>query len=334
MSPSPNSVLKHPLDFGKNPNFKGKLSWQNLNHRFLEILKQLRVVDKKTVIAVSGGLDSVVLTDLFAEVLGKKSSQYLALAYVHHGGASEYRSRAQVFCKNLAAKHKVPFYVLGPSQSDLNSENEMRIFRYRELLKLKQKLSFDFVATAHHQNDLLETRLLQLIRGTGQKGLNSLKALNGWKLRPLLGFSKQTLIDYASEQKLDWLEDPSNNNNRFLRNWIRNSWLPSLQNLRPGSIESLARSLEILSTAQNESLGQISPMNVQNYLMLTEPEQRTALSQMIFNAGYKNFSLGLIKEIQKRLDNPKKQHSFQLGPLNWSVNAGLILVFFNPKHNT
>jgi tRNA(Ile)-lysidine synthetase-like protein len=311
-----------------------KSTWVNLNHRFSQQLRHLNVLDKKIIIAVSGGVDSVVLVDLFFKAIARTQRQNLVVAYVHHGGDIEYRNQAQSFCKELAKSYNLQFYALGPSEQSLIAENQLRIFRYQELLKLKERLKFDFVSTAHHQDDLLETRLIQLIRGSGLKGLRSLKPINDWKLRPALEFSKKSLLSYAKKCELKWMQDPSNQQNHFLRNWIRNFWLPQLQMVRPGSTESLARSLELICQSSEQDFSQISPMTVQNYWLLSDSQQKTVLGQMIFNAGYKNFSLGQVKEIQKRLDNPKKLHNFVLGPMIWSINAGLILVQIDPKHRT
>jgi tRNA(Ile)-lysidine synthase len=309
-----------------------KAKWSALNHCFFKTVKRFK--HEPILVAVSGGLDSMVLWDL----LVKAGFTELVVAHVHHGGRSQFRNQSALVVKQQAQKLGILFYLLGPSPQNLQSEAEMRLFRHHELELLRAQLLCKWIAFAHHQDDLLETRLLQLIRGTGVAGLQSLAPMAGTKWRPLLGVSRQQLEQYAKEQGLQWVEDPSNKSPRYLRNWLRHRWLSQLEKRRPGGVQCLARSLQNLADACSEEkfLLQKKPsiLKMAEYIALSPAQQRKKLAQALLNSGYKDFSLGQLKEIQKRLDKNQKQHRFSVGRMIWEVNAGLIQTRFAPHHKT
>ncbi len=178
--------------------------------------------DGKYVVAVSGGVDSVVLLD----VLSKIPNLQLIVAHFDHGmreGSVEDRK----FVANLARKYRLPFEFgegkLGPDAS----EEIARKVRYLFLYDTREKYGAKAVITAHHQDDAIETVILNLLRGTGRKGLSSLQN-KGTLLRPLLDWTKEDIKAYAKKQKLSWREDPTNVDTRFTRNNIRHNIMPKL----------------------------------------------------------------------------------------------------------
>lgn len=171
------------------------------------------------VVAVSGGVDSMVLLDLLRKHPGLK----LIIAHFDHGirnNSAEDRRLVQ----KVAQSHKLTFVhkngQLGPKTSSATA----RKARYHFLHQTLQASNAKAIITAHHQDDLLETAILNLIRGTGRRGLSSLKS-NGVILRPLLNCTKNQLIEYAVNHSLAWREDPSNNTDRYTRNYIRHNIL-------------------------------------------------------------------------------------------------------------
>jgi tRNA(Ile)-lysidine synthase len=172
------------------------------------------------VVAVSGGVDSVALLHMLAGRPGLK----LTVAHYDHGirpDSAEDRRHVQAF----ARAHGLPFVyeagALGPDASEATA----RRARYDFLHRVRQASGAGAVITAHHQDDLLETIILNLLRGTGRRGLSSLKSTDVVK-RPLLHLPKNELIRYAAEQGLVWREDSTNSDPRYLRNYVRQYILP------------------------------------------------------------------------------------------------------------
>lgn len=175
----------------------------------------------KYVVAVSGGVDSVVLLDLLRMYPGVK----ITVAHFDHGIRDDsHLDRAHVAA--LARRYGVPFVYdkgrLGPGAS----EAEARRARYAFLTKVRQMTESDALVTAHHENDVLETAVINLLRGTGRKGLSSLTNGEGI-IRPLLDVPKSEIIDYAKRHGLQWREDSTNADTKYLRNHVRHEVLPS-----------------------------------------------------------------------------------------------------------
>jgi len=227
-------------------------------------------------IALSGGLDSVVLLDSICrmhQAQAKKSPKSktkevaaprIFAFHIHHGlqkAADEWL----VFCEALAKKYKIGFdFRLLHIDTHLNSGNieaRARAARYEALTELCAYHGIEDLLLAHHQNDQAETVLLQLLRGAGVAGLSSMpesrvlatsaeqaSSITLW--RPLLRLSRDELEAYAREHKLKWIEDPSNQSSKYRRNAIRKSILPKLESIQPGATANLARSAELLAQAQ------------------------------------------------------------------------------------
>ena len=125
-----------------------------------------------------------------------------------------------------------------------------RQLRYDWFKTLRQQEGYDYIVTAHHQNDLVETVLLNLVRGTGIAGLHGIKEKQGKIIRPLLFASKQAIEQYATEQKLSWREDASNQGNKYYRNRLRNEVIPVLKGMNPNLENTLTQSVEKISAVE------------------------------------------------------------------------------------
>ena len=174
------------------------------------------------VIAVSGGVDSVVLLDLMAQV----SDCTLIVAHVDHGIRADSHLDRQ-FVEELAEKYKLQFFYTEANLGANASEEAARKARYEFLRNIKDKTGARAIITAHHQDDLLETLILNVLRGTKRKGLSSLES-GQELLRPLLSYTKGELYSYAEQHHLKWREDPSNTDKKYSRNWIRHNVVPRL----------------------------------------------------------------------------------------------------------
>jgi tRNA(Ile)-lysidine synthetase-like protein len=172
------------------------------------------------VVAVSGGVDSMVLLDLLAKQKGLK----LIVAHYDHGiRADSVEDRKLV--QAAAKKYGLQFVYDQGHLGQYVSEAKARAARYSFLLRVQAAAAAKAIVTAHHEDDLLETSVLNLIRGTNRRGLSSLKSSPGL-LRPLLHMPKQSLINYARLQKLSWREDSTNQDTRYLRNYVRHKVMP------------------------------------------------------------------------------------------------------------
>ncbi|XGC82415.1 tRNA lysidine(34) synthetase TilS [Bdellovibrio bacteriovorus] len=310
------------------------LKKQDLDHQVWKQIKLHALQDKKILVALSGGVDSVALLRALSKVHNKN---VLGAAYFHHGEDSnkDYRDRAQEFCRKLCKKWEIPFYPLA-SAKKLKSESQYREARYQALTNLMKTEGFVVLATGHHRDDLLETRLLRLIRGTGAQGLQAMHEYKSGTFRPLLEVSKAELKNYLRVEKTRSLQDPTNRNLDPLRNWVRQKWLPLLEKKQPGSSASLARSLETIAlelegSSQGDLLLQNEDYKTQGlsrgfYLSLNPTEQKRLLAQYLFALGKRDFSQSQLEEIQKRLDKSQKVITFQVGKCNWEVNAQQIMV--------
>ena len=169
------------------------------------------------VLAVSGGVDSVVLLD----ILSKQKELDIVVAHFDHGIRSESALDAE-FVEALAHKYGYEFETerveLGPDAS----EEVARNYRYAFLRRVAAEHHAIAIITAHHQDDVIETSMINLLRGTGRSGLNSLKDTKEL-VRPLLSMAKGDLLKYAKENDLEWREDSTNENTKYLRNRIRHN---------------------------------------------------------------------------------------------------------------
>jgi tRNA(Ile)-lysidine synthetase-like protein len=195
------------------------------------------------VVAVSGGVDSMVLLDILRRHPGLK----LIVAHFDHG-IREDSHHDRRLVQQIARKHGLPFVHHEGRLGTKASEAKARQARYDFLHKVRQASGARGIITAHHQDDVLETAILNLLRGTGRRGLTSLRSTDGI-LRPLLTYDKSRIREYAGNYQLVWREDATNSDNRFLRNYIRQVILPALT---PGQKAQLLIVLENLQATNDQ----------------------------------------------------------------------------------
>jgi len=211
---------------------------------------------RRIAIALSGGVDSAVLLDVLQEL---RASQELSLSAVHvNHQISTHAGEWEAFCRSLCERHGIPLTVQRVQVTSDGSgiEAAARRLRYRAYACLDA----DYVALAHHLDDQAETLLLQLLRGAGPKGLagmpvirsqesaqNNGKASAPLILRPLLDVRRSQIEAYAESRRLEWVEDDSNTDSRYDRNYLRNELLVQLEARFPGYRETLARTARNLA---------------------------------------------------------------------------------------
>lgn len=194
---------------------------------------------KKVLIAISGGLDSVVLAKLFHEL-----EYSMAFAHCNFQLRGIESDEDETFVKALAKKWNVEVFVKKfeteayASQQKLSIQMAARNLRYEWFQQIAAKFQYDYILTAHHQDDALETFLINLSRGTGIDGLTGIPEKNENIVRPLLPFTRNVIHAYAEKNKLPWREDSSNASTKYVRNKIRHEIVPLLKDLHPTFMEN------------------------------------------------------------------------------------------------
>ena len=306
---------------------------QHFFNKNLKLFKEYKIQKKKIIVGVSGGLDSIVLLDLLKE-LSQPCQLQLYITHIHHGKSPQekiknYRDKAEEFVSSLSQKNKIEFSSPKLTKKTLKSEEEFRKFRHTHFKKFFKQKQADLIALAHNQDDLLETRLIQLIRGCGPQGLKSISYYDWPYLRPIIFFTKKEILSYAIKQNIKWLEDPSNKENKFLRNWIRNKWLKDLENRRAGSLKSLARSLESLTQNQTTDLYRcIDSKGIKRRFLMELPlkEQKRVLAFYMRQISLSNYGQSHIEEIIKHNERAQRQFSLQLLKKIWVFSKDYITV--------
>lgn len=212
----------------------------------LQFIQEQKLIqpNQKVLIALSAGVDSVVLCHLF-----KKTGLAFAIAHVNfqlRGAASD---GDEQFAKALARQLAVQAFtttlntVEYAQQEKLSIQLAARQFRYQWLEAIRQEHHFDWIATAHHLNDAVETLIFNLTKGTGIKGLHGIPVKNGRIIRPLLFATKQKIVNYAEEHQYSFREDHSNASDKYDRNKIRHHVLPVLKDINPDLEQTMAKNI-------------------------------------------------------------------------------------------
>lgn len=219
----------------------------NLPRNCYNYSMKLDIAPGKYVVAVSGGVDSMVLLHMLA----KRPELQLTVAHFDHGiRPDSYKDRQLV--EDEATRMGLSFVYETARLGSNASEGQARKARYAFLRHTKEQASAQAVITAHHQDDIIETMILNLRRGTGRKGLSSLKTTNDL-MRPLLNYTKSELQMYAEREGVQWREDSTNNNEKYARNYVRHTVVPQLS---PAQRAKLLHIYE-QSVQRNEAIDQL-----------------------------------------------------------------------------
>ncbi|MDC6364845.1 MULTISPECIES: tRNA lysidine(34) synthetase TilS [Flavobacteriaceae] len=208
--------------------------------------------EKRLLIACSGGVDSMVLTHLCASL-----EMAITLAHCNFKLRGDESDGDEAFVKKMGKEHQLEVFT---RSFDTKSYAETqrgsiqmaaRQLRYQWFQELLDNEEYDYILTAHHADDSLETFLINLSRGTGIEGLTGIPEKNEQIIRPLLHFSREEMLTYAKAQNLQWREDSSNKENKYLRNKIRMEIVPKLKELHPTFLENFKQTQEYLAQTQN-----------------------------------------------------------------------------------
>jgi tRNA(Ile)-lysidine synthase len=237
--------------------------------KFLSYITEKQLFNLETervLLAVSGGMDSVVMSHLFY-----KAKINFAIAHINFGLRGEESDADEVFVKKLAKKYKVPFFFeifeteAFAKQEKVSIQMAARILRYQWLDKLRLTEGFAYIATAHHLNDTLETVFFNITKGTGISGLHGIQPKNKHLIRPLLFADKEEIYSYIVDNQLAWREDSSNQSGKYQRNLIRNEVVPLLKTINPNLENTIAQTIERVTAVERIFEGEVVRLKAQVY---------------------------------------------------------------------
>ena len=266
-----------------------------------QILPDFRA--KKFLIAVSGGVDSMVLVHLCIE-----AALDIEIAHVNYGLRGENSELDEKLVQTFAAEYQIPLHIYKVSEKDNRPEGSIqewaRDLRYSFFKEKREKAELDYILTAHHLNDQLESFLINLSKASGITGLCGIPAQNGKVIRPLLHFTKEALYHYAAQYQVPFREDHTNQENYYLRNKIRNKIVPELNTLSPVFMENFSKSLDLLVQARNfittETAAKAQELiSKNNESVLLNRKEFLALSLLIKYELLQPYNFHSAKEIKK-----------------------------------
>ncbi|MBP2832977.1 tRNA lysidine(34) synthetase TilS [Aquimarina sp. U1-2] len=208
--------------------------------------------EKTLLIACSGGLDSIVLVALCHQL-----QLEFGIAHCNFKLREKESDEDDIFVKTLAEKLGILCFRTSfdtkkyASQHNVSIQMAARKLRYDWFKKIAFASKFDYVLTAHHADDNLETFLINLSRGTGLNGLTGIPKVNEIFIRPLLPFSRKEILDFAIENKLQWREDSSNQDKKYLRNHVRHGVVSGLKSVHPQFLQNFANTLHYLNQSKH-----------------------------------------------------------------------------------
>ena len=207
---------------------------------------RLIVENDELLIAVSGGLDSVVLLRLLFDY-SAKTGIGISVVHFHHHLRGKEADRDASFVETLSAELGVPFTMKHlkvkeeSRKSGSSIQDAAHQLRRREFGGLVSEFGYTKIATAHHKDDQLETLLMRLVTGTGPEGMSGIRVREGKYVRPLMFADKNQLKEYAEAAGIEWVEDSSNKENSYLRNKLRNKVIPVLKEINPSASDAAVR---------------------------------------------------------------------------------------------
>ena len=264
----------------------------------------------KLLVAFSGGVDSVVLAHLL-----HKTGYTIELAHCNFQLRGNEANDDTAFCESYAKSINVPFHVIYVDTKTYALEHKLSIqmaareLRYDWFKTLKAEHHFDYILTAHHANDNVETLLVNLIRGTGIKGLQGIPEKQNDLVRPLLFATKEEIRAYAVKNKLVFREDSSNQEVKYKRNFIRHHIIPQLKTLNPSLeatihtfVQFFKQSSDIVSEFAHLKFNQICKeeidlLKMDISLLKKEPQKETLLFEWLYPKGFKTNQIEQLSEV-------------------------------------
>ncbi len=219
-------------------------------NKFIEYIEKekLFACNDKILIAASGGKDSMALINLLVN-----AKYSVGVAHFNHITRKGESDRDQKFISDYCKEKGLPFYTTSVNIKQLlekgqgnNFQDLARNKRYEWLEQVRDENKYDFIATAHHKNDNVETFLYKVAKGAGVKGLSGIKSKNGNVVRPMLNIFRSEINNYVEQNEIPFVEDSSNNSDDYDRNFIRHNIIPAFEQLHPNFVNRISVSIENL----------------------------------------------------------------------------------------
>ena len=223
--------------------------------RFEETVQRMTGDDRqgRILLGVSGGIDSMTLADLFSK---SRFSDRIGIAHVNFSLRGEDSEADQAFVRDWAAGAGLPFYTIRfdtlayARERAISTQMAARELRYGWFRQLMEQEGYDWLAIAHNLDDGVETLFLNLLRGTGYRGLVGIRPVNGMIIRPLSEISRASIRQYVQANQLAYREDRTNQESHYSRNRLRNLVFPQLEQINPSFRQTLHRDMQHFAQVQ------------------------------------------------------------------------------------
>ena len=302
------------------------------------------------ILAVSGGYDSVVLLDLFISIRPEYQLKFI-IAHVNHCLRGINADRDEEFVRQTALKYDIQFFAEKvdvrqyAGKNKLSIEQAARDLRLGYLNNLRKNINYDKIALGHNADDMAETVIMNLIKGSGLRGIRGIKPKNNYLIHPLLFATKKEISEYAEAKKLEHVEDMSNQDKTFLRNKIRHDILPVItQKFGLQCIHSICRTGKILAEIE-EYIDHFTKTALKN-VIISESDTEIVLDNNKFlnyfkaikksiiihliEKMYGEYTFNIINSVLELIENGRSNNRVEIG------KKGLVIkytdkVFFTRK---
>ena len=252
--------------------------------------------DVKFYVAVSGGIDSMVLVHLL-----RKSGYYFGMLHCNFYLRGKESDGDMIFVQDHGDKYKIPYSVGHFQTKEYAEKNKLSIqvaareLRYDWFYEQMNEKEIEFILTAHHLDDALETFIINLSRGTGIDGLKGIPQENEQILRPLLPFSRKEIEQYATENNIKWREDSSNESDKYLRNKIRQIVVPALKELNDDFLNSFQKTQNYLQVTSQLAEDAVEKCK-QKVCEFSEEGIHIDINKLKKYSNYKSYLYQILKE--------------------------------------
>jgi len=294
--------------------------------RFKSFIRENHLIRKsdKILLTVSGGIDSVVMLDLFI-----KTGYSCGIAHCNFGLRGAESDEDEDFVRHIAYQYGIRFFYKRFNTEEYAEDQSISIqmaarkLRYDWFEKIRREQSFDFIATAHNQDDVLETFFINLSRGSGIRGLTGIKVISGRIIRPMLFAPRNMIEEYAQENSISYREDSSNASDKYIRNKIRHKILPLFEVINPSFRAVLIETIQKLRDAESIYTDEI---NLRRNEIVSEKDEiiTISLDRLRDLPQHKTYLFEFLSEYHF---TPK-----QIAYIDESVNAASGKQFFSTTH--